>query len=168
MIQILKPTVDNWLRTRQSVSDATHAFSVFVLHTNLGLTLEGGINDDVYKRVELMQRMRDNRGTFVIDKESEEFSNVSMSLGTLDHLQAQAQEHICAASRIPLVKYTGLSPSGLNATAEPEVRVYYDMIHATQEYLLRKPITTVTDLMQIELFGDVDPDITRTSCRSTR
>ncbi|MGF6604941.1 hypothetical protein P3T23_009697, partial [Paraburkholderia sp. GAS448] len=33
--QIVKPYVDNWLRTRQSVSDLLHSFSTMVLKTNL-------------------------------------------------------------------------------------------------------------------------------------
>ncbi|MGF6605041.1 hypothetical protein P3T23_009802, partial [Paraburkholderia sp. GAS448] len=33
--QIAKPYVDNWLRTRQSVSDLLHSFSTMVLKTNL-------------------------------------------------------------------------------------------------------------------------------------
>jgi uncharacterized protein len=59
-----------------------------------------------------------------------------------------------------LVKFTGISPSGLNASSEGEIRVYYDLIHSVQEYLLRVAIQYILDLIQIELFGDVDSDIT--------
>ena len=48
----------------------------------------------------------------------------------------------------------------MNASSEGEIRVYYDLIHAHQEYLLRAPIGIILDLCQIELWGDVDPDIT--------
>ena len=45
---------------------------------------------------------------------------------------AQSQEQISSVSRIPLVKWTGISPSGLNASSEGEIRVYYDLIHSEQ------------------------------------
>jgi hypothetical protein len=37
---------------------------------------------------------------------------------------------------------------------------YYDLIHSAQTYLLRPQIQTIMDMCQIELFGDVDADIT--------
>ena len=43
--QLAKPYVDNWLRTRQSVSDITHSFSVMVLLTNMSGVLSGGGGD---------------------------------------------------------------------------------------------------------------------------
>jgi hypothetical protein len=40
---------------------------------------------------------------FVLDKDTEEFFNVSAPLGTLDALQAATQEHMCSVSGIPVV-----------------------------------------------------------------
>jgi Protein of unknown function (DUF1073) len=71
-----------------------------------------------------------------------------------------AQEQMSAVCRIPLVKLTGISPSGLNASSEGEIRVYYDLIHSAQEFLIRPQIQTILDFVQIELFEDVDSDIT--------
>jgi len=65
-----------------------------------------------------------------------------------------------AVWRIPLVKLTGISPQGLNASSEGEIRVYYDLILSMQTQMLRPLIQTVMDFCSIELFGDVDPDIT--------
>ena len=78
----------------------------------------------------------------------------------IEAIQAASQEHMSAAWRIPLVKLTGISPSGLNASSEGEIRVYYDLIHSEQEAWLRPIIQIVMDLCSIELFGDVDSDIT--------
>ena len=41
MSQMLKPYVDNWLRTRQSVSDLIHSFSVSGIKTDLSTMLMG-------------------------------------------------------------------------------------------------------------------------------
>ena len=88
MSQMAKPYVDNWLKTRQSVSDIISAFSVFVLSTDMGEVLMDQ-SDDLFKRVDLFNLLRNNKGAMVINKESEEFQNVSAPLGTLDSLQAQ-------------------------------------------------------------------------------
>jgi uncharacterized protein len=118
------------------------------------------MDEDLIKRIEMFNKQRDNRGCFVVDKETEEFGNVQATITGMGELQEQALEHLAAVYRIPLVKLTGISPSGLNASSEGEIRVYYDLIHATQEYLIKPPIQTIFDLAQIELWGDVDPDIT--------
>jgi hypothetical protein len=56
--------------------------------------------------------MRSNAGTFALDKETEEFFNVSTPLGTLDALQAQSQEQMSSVSGIPLIILLGITPRG--------------------------------------------------------
>lgn len=160
LTQMAKPYVDNWLRTRQSVNDLIHAFSVMILKTDLQTMLQGGSPDLLQDRADLFNNLRDNLGLMMVNKDSEDFANVSVPLGTLDKLQAQAQEHICSVSRMPLVKYTGLSPTGLNASSDGEIRVFYDTIHAEQENFFRPHLTTVIALAQINLWGTTDPDLT--------
>lgn len=156
--QMAKPYVDNWLKTRQSVNDIISAFSVFVLGTNLGESLQAD-GDQLFKRAELFNNLRDNRGLMVIDKESEQFQNVSASLSGLSELQAQAQEHMASVSHIPTVKLLGIQPAGLNASSEDQMRVFYDYIHAYQEHLFRNPIRRLMGLVMISLWGEVDTDI---------
>jgi phage-related protein (TIGR01555 family) len=156
--QMAKPYVDNWLRTRQSVSDIVHSFSVFVLKTDLSESLsEGG--EELFERAEAFNLFRDNKGLMLLDMVNEEFANISAPLGSLDHLQAQAQEHMASVSGIPLVKLTGISPSGLNATSEFEVRAFYDWILAFQEKLIKPNLTIVIDMIQLSKWGYIDDDI---------
>lgn len=159
--QLAKPYIDHWIRTRDSVSDIVHSFSVSGFMTNMEATLGGDAvgADDFFKRVELFNRTRDNRGAMVLDKQSEEFFQFNTPLGGLDALQAQAQEQMSAVSSIPLVKLLGITPSGLNASSDGEIRVFYDYIHSMQESLFRQPLKRVLDLVQLNLFGDIDPDI---------
>jgi phage-related protein (TIGR01555 family) len=164
--QIAKPYIDNWLQTRQSVNDIIHAFSVMVLMTDLGSRLQAsdstgvpGDGSSLMDRVDLFNAFRDNLGTFVIDKEGEDFKNVTVPLSNLDSLQAQAQEHMASISRIPLVKLLGISPHGLNATAEPELKAFNDTIHAEQEAHVRPLLTKVMHFAMINLWGEVDEEI---------
>ncbi|MBZ9683227.1 DUF1073 domain-containing protein [Mesorhizobium sp. CO1-1-2] len=156
--QMVKPYVDNWLETRQSVNDIISAFTVFVLSSNLQETLQAG-GDQLFKRAELFNLLRSNRGLMMIDKETEEFQNVSASLSGLDMLQAQAQEHMASVSHIPLVKLLGTQPAGLNASSEGEMRSFNDYVHAFQEHLFRHPLHRLMGLVMISLWGKPDDGI---------
>ena len=95
LVQMLKPYVDNWLDTRQAVADIVQAFTTFVLKTNMGDMLNAGASEGLFNRLDLFNKTRNNRGILSLDKDTEDFANVSAPLGGLDHLQAQTQEHMC-------------------------------------------------------------------------
>ena len=156
--QMVKPYVDNWLETRQSVNDIISMFSVFLLATNLQETLQAG-GDQLFKRAELFNLMRSNRGLMMVDKDTEDFKNVSVPLSTLDMLQAQSQEHMASVSHIPLVKLLGTQPAGLNASSEGEIQVFYDYVHSFQEKLFRQPLHRLLGLVMISLWGTPDDGI---------
>jgi phage-related protein (TIGR01555 family) len=156
--QMAKPYVDNWLSTRQAVNDIIRAFTVFVLKSNLADTLMVG-GEQLFRRAALFNNVRDNSGLMMIDKADEEFENVSAPLGTLDALQAQAQEHMAAVSGIPIVILLGINPAGLNATSAGDIEIFYDWIHSCQEHQIRPNLTKILNFMQLSEFGEVDPDI---------
>ena len=75
MSQLAQPYVENWLRTRQSVSDLINNFSITALATGMDQVLQGGDDDtidaanEVLKRAELFTLMRSNKGLMLLDKE---------------------------------------------------------------------------------------------------
>lgn len=160
MSQMAQPYVQNWIRTRDSVSDMLHSFSVSGLKTNLSSVLAGTDDAQFAKRAELFNTMRDNRGLMLLDMDTEDFFQFNTPIGGLDSLQAQAQEQMSAVSNIPVVKLLGITPSGLNASADGEIQVYYDYLHSQQEALFRENLAKVIDIIQLSEFGEIDPDIT--------
>ena len=157
MSQMGKPYVDNWLRTRQSVSDLLHAFTVFVLKTNFNaLAADVGA---MLARIAAFVLGRDNKGVMLIDKESEELDNISAPLGSLDKLQAQAQEQMASVWQLTLVWLTGITPSGLNASSDGEIRVQYDRIKSLQEKVFGAILTDALEIIQLSEFGEIDPAI---------
>ena len=50
MTQMMKPYVDNWLQTRQSVNDIIQNFSTSVLKTDMGTLTE---SDEAIRRAQL-------------------------------------------------------------------------------------------------------------------
>lgn len=161
LTQMCKPYVDNWLQTRQSVSDIISAFSQFVLKTNLTDSIQTS-GDELFARLEFFNNVRDNRGIMAIDKTDEDFANVAAPLGTLDKLQAQSQEQMASVAGIPLVLLLMITPSGLNASSEGEIQAFYDWVNSYQEDLFRAHLNTIVNMIQVCVWGEVDPDISFT------
>lgn len=162
LTQIAEPYVNNWLRTRDSVSDLIHSFTIPVLSTNMATVLQGGGAESLINRLQMFNQCRDNRGAFAVDNtpsQEEKAEFISAPLGGLDALQAQAQEQMAAVSSIPLVKLLGISPAGLNASSDGEIRVFYDYIHALQQSIFKDNLKRVLDIIQLSEFGNIDPDI---------
>lgn len=158
MSQMAKPYVDNWLRTRQAVCDLIESFAVSGVYTNMAGTLQDG-GDEAIKRIELFNITRANAGAWMLDKDTEEYFNVSTPLGTLDALQAQSQEQMSSITGIPLVVLLGITPTGLNASSEGEMRAFYDWINAYQEKFFRDKLQTVIELVQLSIWGKIDEEI---------
>ena len=162
MTQLMMPYVERWLRTVDSVSDLLHSFSLSGIKTDMSAILSGSDDGDtnIMLRAELYNRLRDNRGLMLLSKDDEEFFQFNTPLSGLDALLAQSQEQMAAPSHTPLVKLLGITPSGLNASTEGEITVYYDHIRAMQENLLRDPLDKLLKLVQLHLFGKVNDNIT--------
>lgn len=159
--QLAEPYVENWLRTRRSVGELLRNFSITVLKTAMEEVLQGDEDgSSLIDRAKLFIANRDNQGLFLLDKDREDLEQLNVPLSGLDKLQAQAQEHMCAVSRLPAIILTGLSPTGLNASSEGEIRVFYDWIAAQQEAYWREPIQIILEVLQLSMFGEIDPDIT--------
>ena len=159
--QLIEPYVNNWLRARQSVSDLINNFSIIVLKTSMDQVLAGGDDGtDLFARVKLFTATRSNKGMMVTDKEREELEQLSVPIGGLSELQAQAQEQMYTGARMPTVIASGISPAGLNTSSEGEISLWENWIRAQQQSYYRVPIKTIMDINQLSMYGEIDPDIT--------
>lgn len=160
MSQLARPYVNNWIKTRDSVNRMISNYSTSGIKTNLDSVLSGGEGEEVLQRAQLYTEMRDNQGLMLLDNDQEEFFQFNTPLSGLDKLQAQAQEHMACPASMPLPVLTGITPSGLNASAEGDLQIWYDHVHGRQEKLFRPHLNTIIELIQLSKWGDVDPDIT--------
>ena len=156
--QMVQPYVENWLKIRQAVADLVWSFSVSGLATNLSSQLQTD-GQALFMRADLFNNLRNNRGLMIVDKETEEFFQFNVPLTTLDALQAQAQEHMASVSSTPVVKLLGIQPAGLNASSQGELECWYDWVEAYQEKMFRERLTRVMHFAEMNIWGDVDPEI---------
>lgn len=159
MSQMAMPYVDNWLRTRQSVSDTVKQFSITYFKTDMAQALTPGGNYSLDARVQLFNLYRDNRNAGIVDMSTEDIAQINTPLSGLDALQAQSQEQMAAVSHIPLVKLTGITPAGLNANSDGEIRVWYDYVAGYQSHNLTPLMTWIIKLIQLSEFGEIDPGL---------
>lgn len=160
MLQLMKPYVERYQRTADSISQIVRSFSMTILGTDMsGILADGDGDGDLWLRVGLFNKYRDNSNTMLLDKESEEISQINTPLTALPELLTKSQEQMAAPSHTPLVKLLGITPSGLNANSDGEIRVYYDFIMAQNEAHIRPIIERISTLLQLSMFGEVDNSI---------
>lgn len=158
--QLIEPYVARWLKTVDSVNRIISNFSISALKTNMQASLEeGGNPGSLFQRAALFNKLRDNRGLMLLDMDSEDLVQINTPLSELSKLQAQAQEHMAAPTHIPLVKLTGITPAGLNANSDGEIKVWYDWVGSEQENELDPHLQTVLRMVQCHLWGKVNPKI---------
>jgi uncharacterized protein len=159
--QLIEPYVQRWLKTVDSVNRLISNFSIISLKTNMMSSISEGGDGGVglFDRLAFFARARDNRGIFAVDKEQEELESLAVPLSGLSELQAQAQEHMAAPTHIPLVKLTGITPSGLNASSDGEIKVFYDFIGSEQQNQIAPTLRIILRIIQLHLWGKVDPKI---------
>lgn len=158
MTQLMMPYVNRWLRTAKNVNDLINIFSIVTLATDLQALLQKP--EDFIKRLQMFTQTRDNRGAMVVNKSTEELSMQNVPLGSLDKLQAQAQEHMATPGRMPLIEFFGITPAGLNASSEGEMQVRNKNVKGMQELGFSRHLERILQLVQMDMYGSVDENIT--------
>lgn len=160
MSQLSEVYVQQWWRGRDAVADMLYNFSLSGIATNLATLLEEDDGkDSVTNRAQFFNEVKGNRGLMLLDKDTEEFFQFNTPLSGLAELRAQLLEALCMPSHIPPVKFTGVEPTGLNASSDGQIDVWYDWIHSLQQSDWDDQMETVNMLLQIHVTGNYDPDI---------
>lgn len=158
MSQLMMPYVNRWLRTAKNVNDLINIFSIVSLATDLQSLLQDPA--EFVKRLTMFTQARDNRGLMVTNKGTEELTVNDVTLGSLDKLQAQAQEHMATPARMPLITFFGITPTGLSASSDGEFKARRIYVKGMQETGFSPHLEIVINLVQMHLYGVIDSDIT--------
>lgn len=139
----LKSFSEAWKNAGFMLGDATQAvYKMRGLISRLGAKGEA----DVRTRMQFTDMMRGVFRGIVLD-ENESFEKVATSFtGLPDMLDREAQK-LAAATGIPLTLLMGMSPAGLNATGESDIRIWYDSVKAYQEEQVRPRVERIARLV---------------------
>ena len=159
--QILWDYVLHFQDCRAAAARLLTKFSLTVFKTQMFNGIQFGTAEasQLDSRIRYLAQNMSNDGVLAVDKESEDVVKVETPLGGVTDIVRQALEFLAAVNRTPAVKLLGISPSGFNATGESDIRNYYDHIRSMQEKMLRGPLKTLLDCLQLVTTGEIDPTI---------
>lgn len=83
------------------------------------------------ERVVLSGQLKGNNGMLVIDGE-EQYSQKTFTFAGLPEITYQTLQSVSGAADIPLTRFLGQSPGGLNNTGETDLKNYYDSVNSMQ------------------------------------
>lgn len=160
--QMVLDYVEKFTVSRWGVADLVDKFSVSVLKTDMGQVLQGGTNDatGLTTRATMFNLFRKNRRVLMVDKDREDYTQVNTPLSGLPEILTKMLEMMTVVSREPATKFMGISPSGFNATGESDMRNHYDNVKSQQEKWFQTNVEAVFKLLQINLWGEIDPALT--------
>lgn len=96
--------------------------------------------------------------TMVADEE-DDFSRVNVSFGGLPEIMDRFAHRLAAAADIPMTRFFGTPPSGLNATGESDMKNYAIRVEALQHRMLDPQLSKLDEvLMRDAGLGDEVPE----------
>ena len=159
--QLAEPYVENWIKIRQAIADLIYNFSILTLKTDMSALLQGrgGAEQSLIERIKMFIKTRNNQGLMLLDKDAELLEQIAVPLAGLNELQIKAHEMLSTVSGIPAIKLLGVSPGGFNATADGEIRAFYDKKSGEQEAYWKSAIKYIINLIMVSEFGEIDKNI---------
>lgn len=159
--QQLLPYLLSFDEARCNVLGAINNHALLGLKTNLMRQLQEGCNDPagLVNRVRLMQTNRSNDGIAVIDKENEDFFQITTPLTELSDLSAQQMELIAMMVRYSVTRIFGTPPRGMDASGDNYREDEAKTVAGWQKAYLHDNVVKLYALIELNEFGRVRGDI---------
>lgn len=146
--------------TRESAARLLEKFSLTVVKTNVDALLYGSDDSDVRARLDHLAKERSNDGVYAISYEDEDIVQINTPLSGVTDIVRQALELLSCIWRIPVVKFLGISPGGMNATGESDIRSFYDHVDSQRQKIFSHHFATLARVMQLSALGRLDESVT--------
>ncbi len=90
---------------------------------------------------------------------NEKYERKSASFATLPDLMDRFFQNVSGAADIPMTRLFGMSPGGLNASGESDLRNYYDRIASSQSLEMQPAMSLLDECLIRSALGSRDPNI---------
>ena len=157
--QLALDYVAHFTKTREAAQRLLTKFSLTVFKSDMSQILSGGSSGNMDLRLQYLAQKRDNDAILLIDKEREDVIKLETPLAGTTDIVRQSLEFVAAIFRTTVVKLLGISPAGMNATGEYDDKNFLEHVGSKQEKILARPLDRTTDILQLHLFGEIDPNI---------
>lgn len=113
---------------------------------------------DVLTRLSLAALGKSNTGALVMDAE-EDHEQKSIAFGGLHEIMDRMMQLASGAVGIPMTLFFGVSPGGMNATGESDVRNYYDRVKVEQETKITPSLYILDECLIRSALGERPKDL---------
>jgi uncharacterized protein len=96
--------------------------------------------------------------TIMIDG-NEEWERIQANLTGVPETMMAYMQIAAGAADIPATRFLGMSPAGLNATGESDIRNYYDRLAAEQTTILTPTLNVLDEVLIRSALGDRPPEV---------
>lgn len=94
----------------------------------------------------MVRIFQSNEGLTLLDAD-DELQIDQYTFAGLSDILLQFGQQLSGGAKIPMVRFFGQSPTGMNSTGESDWRNYYDNIHGLQEDRIRPGVETIYSLL---------------------
>lgn len=165
LIQQLEEYVRRFEKMNDDIMGIINSMRTTILKTNTSKIRNGDPSNIIkngrtmQQRVKMYNIQKNNFGTVVIDKETEEIQEINTTLAGLSDLLTSFMDQISVVPHIPNTQIWGTAPKGLNATGEFDMNNYYNTIESLQENILTDVVIRLVNLLCYEYNGTDSRDI---------
>lgn len=110
------------------------------------------------KRFGLASLLKSNNHTLMLDA-AEAHEQKAINFSSLPDVVKTFLQMASGAADIPMTRLIGMSPAGMNATGDSDIRNYYDKISADQNTELRPAIAPLDEVLLRSSLGSRPPEI---------
>ncbi len=119
----------SWTAATHLLSDASQG--VYKVKNLLDM-IAGNNKDELMTRMAIVDETRSTARMLLADADTESFERTHTPFGGIPEMLDRVVQRLAAAARIPVTVLMGMSPAGMNATGESDMRQWYDKIRTQQ------------------------------------
>lgn len=108
--------------------------------------VDPAFEEAVIKRVAASRMIKGNHGVMLLDAE-DEYETKSYTFSGLDNVADRFMVVAAGSADIPLTRFLGQSPGGLNSTGEGDLANYYDKVQALQTIEMQPEMNVLDEVI---------------------
>ena len=113
---------------------------------DLNALVAQGKDSVVINRLKLAHKMKSVINGIALDAD-DDYDKKASVFNTLPDIDDRYMQKVSGAFDIPLTRFLGISPSGLNATGDSDMKNYYDNVQSTQENDIRPKLNILDSVI---------------------
>ncbi len=123
-----------------------HLRTIFVDNYRQLVAAGGQLFEGFAKQMEMIRMFQSSEGLTVLDA-ADKMEHFTQTFAGLVDILGALGDQVCGAFETPRVRFFGESPGGLGSNGDGELKTYYGDNTRRQEAQLRRPMTTLMDVI---------------------